>query len=557
MSDRFGLIKTAFMKLEEAVRFDPAFLNETLRPVAQEYGILLIKADILLKKNVTHTFIIYSDTYNKETDFEGSTVFSCSSASTEGQRVTVTILVRKSVVLTQEQRDDMNFICRASCTLCEKQMLKDISEKFYYFDTVTGLHNINGLFRFANGLKGRGVLGDYSAAFINVVGFNYINKKAGYKVGTKLIKQYGLKMRLLLEKQELVARLGGDNFVLLFKTKNTKRILNAFDGVTVRGRVNSGDMYFNLSARAGVYDIPSNDVAFDIVMNYISTTLNYVKSYSRSNVAFYSQTIEDKVIEYKRFVQRFQGGIDNKEFFVVFQPKVHTDDNALYGGEALVRWKHNDVVYYPGDFIEVLEREHLISKLDFYVLEDTCRSMKKWIDDGVAPVKISINFSNDHLWDDTLVEDIVAIVDKYGIDHHLIEIEMTETADINEIAKLLSYVEGLHKNGFTVAIDDFGVGYSSLQVLQSVNVDVLKIDKSFVNDLSDDRSTRESIILKNIIGLARDLGIEIVAEGVETDDQRANLKEMNCNRIQGYVYDKPLSAEEFEQRLKQGIYEQV
>ena len=259
-------------------------------------------------------------------------------------------------------------------------------------------------------------------------------------------------------------------------------------------------------------------------------------------------------MEYKGYVQRFREGLEKQEFFVVFQPKVYTRDNTLYGGEALVRWDRGGSVIYPGDFIEVLEQEHLIATLDLYVLEHTCMALRKWIDSGADPVKISVNFSNDHLWDSGLVDDIVAVVDRYGIDHSLIEIEMTETADVNEIPQLMTYVELLHSNGFTVAMDDFGTGYSSLQILQSVSVDVLKIDRSFVTAVAEDKNKRENVILRHIINMADDLGVEIVAEGVETGIQRENLIGMNCHRIQGYVFDKPLSEDEFMERIRARTY---
>ncbi|WP_295155935.1 EAL domain-containing protein, partial [uncultured Ruminococcus sp.] len=229
----------------------------------------------------------------------------------------------------------------------------------------------------------------------------------------------------------------------------------------------------------------------------------------------------------------------------------------LYGAEALVRWNSSGRLIYPGEFVEIFEKEHLISDLDFYVLEQVCINMRDWLDKGLDPVKISVNFSNDHLGDEDLVSRINEIVDKYGIEHSLIEIEMTETVDVNEINQLLSYVDGLHNNGFTVAIDDFGIGYSSLLMLQTISVDVLKIDKAFIAEVTGATGKRENIILRHIINMAEDLGVEIVAEGVETTDQLDNLNNMNCHRIQGYYFDKPLSADDYGKRLVQRCYAAV
>ncbi len=564
MSERFELIKQAYEKITSAAKFDKKEFCRAVKPVAEAYGAALITAEMPVRrpelpgrKNEVTTLVIYGDENYKSFDNIGTQQVRYEGENVGGGKTLVTWVCSEDRVWSDSEISDINFICRATCTVSEKIRLAEMANKYFYFDTATGLHNLNGLFRFTASLMRRKVQDEYIAAFINIVGFNYINKKAGYKTGTRLIKQYSVKMRSILEKDEIIARLGGDNFVLVFKKQNREKVLTAFEGIRVKCRVNSGELSFVLAARAGVYEIESSEIPFDVILNYISAALNYAKSYTRNALVYYSKDIERKVMEYKEYVQRFQAAVENDEFFVVYQPKVYTENDTLYGGEALVRWNFDGKVIYPGEFVEVLEKEHLVSALDFYVLEHTCRDLRRWIDKGIKPVKISINFSNDHLLDDTLVEDITAIVDRYGIDHSLIEIEMTETADVNEITRLLAYVDGLHKNGFTVAIDDFGVGYSSLQVLQSVNVDVLKIDKSFVDDVSEDKTKRENIILKHIINMAGELGVEIVAEGVETGDQRSNLREMNCHRIQGYVYDKPLESDEFEKRMFDKNYENV
>ena len=544
VNDSFGLIKNSFEKMLGAPRFEPEQLKRTVRPLAEFYGALYISLDINLKTNNRQIYYIYG---NNTDDISGVQLITYEGRHSAGGRLTVTWASAKT--LGDKEKDDIGFLCKLICVVSEKLRLESIANNYYYMDTTTTVSNINGLARFVNNLIKRDTFSRYDCAFFNIIGFNYVNKKVGFKAGTKVMKQYALKLRDILDKDEFVARPGGDNFMLVFKKENLSRVLKASESIVVRSRVNSATIRFDLSARVGLYHVTENDKTFDKVLSSLSNCINYAKNYSKTHVVHFTNEIEHKVIEHKEFCQKFRAAIDHEEFFVVYQPKVYTKDDTIYGGEALVRWNCDGKIIYPGEFVEIFEKEHLISELDFYVLEHTCRDIRKWIDAGLEPVKLSVNFSNDHLGDEMLLDKISEIVDHYGIDHSLIEIEMTETVDVNEINQLLSYVEGLHSRGFTVAIDDFGIGYSSLLMLHSISVDVLKIDKAFVDEGTDDRNKRENIILKHIINMADELGVEIVAEGVETGDQRQNLTDMNCHRIQGYIYDKPLSADEFSQRL--------
>ena len=543
--DRMELVKTAYEELSAIKKYDHRKICNAVKPVCEAYRAAKVEAEVTDSKGVTRTIVFYNSGRAEESC---QTVY-CSNETPGVGAMAFTWICLPGESWDERDENDLGFLSRLAFVVSERLRLNEIARDYYYHDTVTGLGNINSMAHFAASLTRKGVADRYIAAFINVSGFNYVNRKVGYQKGTQLLKQYGTRLSEQLDPEECVARLGGDNFVLLFKKEHREAMEEIFAGMTVECRTGAGKVRFNLSAKGGLYLIDDPHARFDQVMIYVSSAFNYARNYARESLVEYSAEVAQKVIENKEYLQRFSDGLKNGEFFVVYQPKVYTKDNTLYGGEALVRWNCDGKIIYPGDFIEVLEKEHLVSMLDFFVLEETCRNIKSWVEEGIAPVKISINFSNDHLLDEQLVEKIVEIVDRYGVDHKLIEIELTETADYNEIGRLLSYVEGLHRNGFTAAIDDFGIGYSSLQILQSVSVDVLKIDKSFVTEITADMDSRENIILKHIINLADELGVEIVAEGVETGDQKHNLTKMNCNRIQGYIYDKPLNAEDFRERM--------
>ena len=538
--------------LEGLSVFDEEVISASVKPIAEIYGAAAVTLEIPFpfKANGKQLYYLYGDS---SVDIVGRQIFTYEGSRKAGGRTVIT-WINGGTVWTAEDLEDLDFISTTACTLSEKIRLDAMANSYFYMDTVTGVSNNNGLGRFVSKLIRRGIFDQYGCALLDIIGFSYVNKKVGFRTGTKVIKQYAAKLRDMFGCDELVARPGGDHFVIIFKKENIDKINKLVEGIDIKARVNSAILRFDLAARAGIYMVKTPDQPFDKVISCLSTCLNYAKSYSRTNIVYYTKDVEHKVIEHKEFCQKFKNAIDKNEFYVVYQPKVYTRDNTLYGAEALVRWKNDGKDIYPGDFVEIFEKEHLISDLDFYVLEQTCRDLRSWLDNGLEPVKVSVNFSNDHLGDDELVDRIIAIVDKYGLDHHLIEIEMTETVDVYEINRLLAYVNGLHQNGFTVAIDDFGIGNSSLLMLKSISVDVLKIDKAFIAKVTGDAEKRENIILRHIINMAEELGVEIVAEGVETDEQRSNLTELHCHRIQGYFYDKPLFTDAFRSRLSAKTY---
>lgn len=238
--------------------------------------------------------------------------------------------------------------------------------------------------------------------------------------------------------------------------------------------------------------------------------------------------------------------MENEEFRPYYQPKMSASRNQLVGAEALVRWvKKDGEIVPPVAFIPLLEHGKEICTMDFYMLKCMCRDLAEWIEKGLNPPKISVNLSRKNLANPYLVQELTEVIDSYKVPHSLIEVEITETVDEYPLEELNKFVDYLHRRGITVAIDDFGTGSSSMNLLRAVDFDILKIDKSFV----DNREERDRKILKRIITIAKDIGINIIAEGVETKEQLEELKELGCDSIQGFYYDKPLPKHEFEKRL--------
>ena len=226
----------------------------------------------------------------------------------------------------------------------------------------------------------------------------------------------------------------------------------------------------------------------------------------------------------------------------------------MTGAEALCRWQHDGQVVSPGDFIPVLEKSMEICDLDFYILDHVCKHMRRWMDMGKKLVKISINFSRRHMSDLDLLDHIIRIVDKYSVPHELIEIELTETTSDIEFKDLKRVVKGLQAAGFSTSVDDFGVGYSSLTLIKDIPWDVLKVDKSFLPNDGDSEDRQKRIMFKYVLAMAQEMGLECIAEGVETKEQLDLLKENCCDLAQGFFFDRPLPVEEFEKRLDDKLY---
>lgn len=238
---------------------------------------------------------------------------------------------------------------------------------------------------------------------------------------------------------------------------------------------------------------------------------------------------------------------------VYYQPKVDANTNKICGAEALVRWMHEGRLIPPVQFIPQLEREGSVCRLDYYVLEETCRFIRKRLDEGKKVPCISVNFSRRHLEEDYLVKKIVNVIDKYGIDHGYIEIELTESEDFQNYEIMSEIVDGLRSEGIATSIDDFGTGYSSLNMIKKVDLNVIKIDKSFI-PMETEYPGKETdmVMFVSIVDLVRKLGKKTIAEGVETKEQLRYLRQVGCDIVQGYVFDKPMPESEFEVRLEQG-----
>lgn len=257
----------------------------------------------------------------------------------------------------------------------------------------------------------------------------------------------------------------------------------------------------------------------------------------------YDRELVEKALWEKEVENTLESALEKEEFKVYLQAQYNLLDETVSSAEALVRWEKEGVTVPPGEFIPVLEQRGTIERLDFYMFEHVCIILQKWMQDGVRPIEIAVNFSRKHLADPDFVQKLCVTADRYRIPHRSLVIELTETDIWENEEVLLGMTEQLHKNGFLLAVDDFGTGYSSLSLLKNLPVDILKIDRSFFTD--NRYKTRAKLLLSGVMEIAKQLGMVTVAEGVEEPKHIDFLRKTGCDKVQGYYYEKPLPADQF------------
>lgn len=415
----------------------------------------------------------------------------------------------------------------------------DVYPLTYYLTTVKNVIN-------------QGRIGGFGSAYFNLRHFSAINNKLGRDSATSVMRQFihGIREKLVYE--ECVCRVGGDNFVVLFRKDNLDDIKSYLSGMPVT--YGSGDDTVTVTTTTGYYMIPDGTESATDVMDKISTAYQLAKSVYKKHYLFYDEEICRHQTRVREIETMFPSAISNEEFKVFYQPKTQLNNYQLAGAEALCRWFRNGKIVSPGEFIPVLESSKAICTLDFYMLEHVCRDIRRWLDEGREAVKVSVNLSRLHLGDQDLLESILQIIDRYHVPHHYIEIELTETTTDVDFKELKKIVNGLREQDISTSVDDFGVGYSSLNLIRELPWNVLKIDKSFLPTHEEENQDPSKVkMLRHIITMSQDLGLECIVEGVETAEQVKLLKECKCFLAQGFYFDRPLPVTEFEQKLENNI----
>lgn len=431
---------------------------------------------------------------------------------------------------------------------CDRSYASTIAKDLSMFDNDLMIYPLTFFLATVKNLIRQGRIGEFGGVYFNIKHFSSINDRFGRDCATNIMKLFihGILEKILYE--ECICRVGGDNFVVLFKKDNLNIIKNYLSGMPIT--FNDGETV-TVTTTAGYYMIPEATESATDVMDRISTAYQLAKSVYKRPFLFYDDEIMQHQTHVKEIEMMFPSAIENEEFKVFYQPKTQLNNYQLAGAEALCRWFRNGKVISPGEFIPVLEGSKAICTLDFYMLDHVCRDIRRWLDEGREAVKVSVNLSRLHLGDEDLLESILRIIDKYKVPHHFIEIELTETTTDVDYKELKKIVYGLREQDISTSVDDFGVGYSSLNLIREMPWNVLKIDKRFLpTQEEEDNDPSKVKMLRHIITMSQDLGLECIVEGVETAEQVKLLKDCKCYLAQGFYFDRPLPVKEFEQKLE-------
>ena len=428
------------------------------------------------------------------------------------------------------------------------QYLHEHRTYLHRMDQQTGVFNQTYALSWLSDLIDAGKADSYAGCSFNIRGMSVINNRFGTEHGTRIMQEYVTKLQGLLGKEGIVARIASDRFLSFFPRTMMQDVIRYLEGHELTG-IREIPSPVTVSAWAG-FDLIHNRETPMEVADRMNAALRTAKYDSNMTYVFYDEKIEQKINLNKHIESLFKHALRDEEFKVFYQPKVDLKRYRIAGAEALCRWRHDGRIILPYQFIPVLENSGDICTLDFYMIESVCRDLRRWLDAGRNAVRVSVNLSRCHMGDPLLLDRILEIIDRYRIPHRCLEIELTETTSDMGFEEMQKLVRGLRNAGISCSVDDFGVGYSSMNVLREMPWSTIKIDRSFMPSGSGDlEDEKKKTMLKSVITMAHSLGLSSIAEGVETIEQIILLKAYGCFMGQGFFFDRPMTAEEFEKKL--------
>ena len=501
-------------------------LNENSRKLAAN------PVDVVLTHGVTcglanHTLLLSKD--GSEYDIEDS---AAPILDANGTMLGV-VLVFHDTSETKKMAHKMTY-------LAEHDFLTDLPNRLLLNDRITQSLN------FANRKEGKIAL-----MFLDIDHFKKINDTLGHAIGDKLLIQFSKSLQACLRNTDTVSRQGGDEFVILLPEINdtyaAAEIAEKLIAITKNSfSIDFHEIYVSMSIGIAVY--PEDGATADLLTKNADAAMYHAKSVGRNNYQFFTAEMTQRVADQLSLENNLQKAIVNNELVLFYQPKVSISTGEVIGVEALLRWQHPEWgMISPDRFIPIAEDSGLIRPIGNWVLREACRQNRAWQDMGLTAIPVSVNLSVLELRQPNFVQDVTRILLQSGMAPHHLEFEVTESIAIQEYADVINWLQTLKEMGVRLSIDDFGTGYSSLAYLKRLPIDTIKIDKGFIRDIGIDQN--DAAIVTAIISMSHSLKLAVIAEGVETKEQLDFLKEHHCDEIQGYLFSRPLPADEFAQIL--------
>ncbi len=398
----------------------------------------------------------------------------------------------------------------------------------------------------------------YALFFLDLDKFKIINDTLGHAVGDALLQTVARRLRAVLREYDLVARLGGDEFVVLIsEIAAEERVAEiARDLVTAISEpypdLEGHEVQTTTSIGIALY--PRDGQSVDELLTSADAAMYTAKKAGSGAYRFYDASLNASAARGLELLARFRQALKSDEFCLYYQPKVEMQNFDIVGMEALIRWNHPEHgLIFPGDFIALAEEHDLIIPLGHWIIKAVCRQLAEWRKRNIPLLPVAINVSVKQLQDELLLETILESLKKYRLPSYLLEIEVTESCFIDDIDSAKEVLEKLRTEGLRIALDDYGTGYAGLSHIKTLPVYALKIDRSFIRDIRNDNS--DAMIVASTVSLARNLGLKVIAEGVESKEQLMHLKVIGCDQVQGFYLQRPVSAEQIEPVLQKGRFD--
>ncbi len=426
------------------------------------------------------------------------------------------------------------------------------SRRLAEIDTLTGGRTKRRYFIDSEKVVRKSNPDNWAVIVFDIDKFKFINDRLGYEEGNRMLERLYKTISDHLEPYEIYARISDDNFACTMKNGSDSDLENRLNNIFAEfDRRNSLFVSYPVLFSAGVcrlgqcvdrYDM----VDFNVAIDRCNIAKKTIKGRHSNAIAFYDGKMHDNALREKDFENVMPTALKEHEFMCYIQPKYGTNSRHIEGGEALIRWNSKEFGFvFPDQFIPISEKNGFVVELDFFILEEVCKAMRRWIDKGITPVVISVNQSRMHLNNDDYIWRLREIVDKYGIPYEYIELELTESVFTENADLMLKIMQKLHDIGFKLSIADFASGYSSLNILKDIPADVVKIDREFFNGTVNSQKGRA--VISTVVDLAKNLDMQVISEGVETVEQVDFLQDIECHMVQGYFFAKPMPIKEFEE----------
>jgi diguanylate cyclase (GGDEF)-like protein len=413
-----------------------------------------------------------------------------------------------------------------------------------YIDLITGLKNRDYIARMLpRVIRDKGD-SNYSAILIDLDNFKTINYVFSYEFGDNVLNKVGKILADTSNNKSIIIYSGADKFIIIaFEEENIEQyVVKMLTDLKITLIIE--DVHVNLTASIGIYTNTNGGDVYTAIQN-ADIALSYAKNQGKDCFSIFNSSMKQNIFRKSKMQKKLKDAIENDLLEVYYQPKINLKDEKLIGTEALLRWKDDELgTISPSEFIPIAEETGIIIELGRYVLKKVCIQIKNWKLSDVDYINVAVNVSAKQFRDTLLPEYISNILKEYELPTSVLELEVTESAIIENIKYTNKTLNEFIKKDIKIAIDDFGTGYSSYNHLSDLSLNTLKIDKSFIDFINCD--LKKDLIVKNIIDLAHILDMKVVAEGVEQEHQMKTLKDYGCDIIQGYYYSKPLSNKDFE-----------